>query len=81
MTNLRRLDVIRIFALSALLLTCSAISWAQQRPPIADKMAKAQGPRLFRASRGNPLHLQCGTSQRQRFPQLGMEPEDRLGLL
>jgi hypothetical protein len=39
MINLRRLDVIRIFALSALLLTPSAISWAQQRPPIADKMA------------------------------------------
>ena len=43
MINLHRLDVIRIFALSALLLTPSAISWAQQRPPIADKMAKAHG--------------------------------------
>ena len=43
MINLRRLDVIRIFALSAVLLTPSAISWAQQRPPIADKMAKAHG--------------------------------------
>ena len=43
MINLRRLDVIRLFALSALLLTPSAISWAQQRPPIADKMAKAHG--------------------------------------
>src|SRR6516162_2716526 len=43
MMNPRRLDVIRIFALSALLLTPSAISWAQQRPPIADKMAKAHG--------------------------------------
>ena len=31
MINLRRLDVIRIFALSAVLLTPSAISWAQQR--------------------------------------------------
>ena len=43
MVNLRRLDVIRLFALSALLLTPSAISWAQQRPPIADKMAKTHG--------------------------------------
>jgi hypothetical protein len=43
MINPRRLDVIRIFALSALLMTPSAISWAQQRPPIADKMAKAHG--------------------------------------
>ena len=43
MINLRRLDVIRIFALGALLLTPSAISWAQQRPAIADKMAKAHG--------------------------------------
>ena len=34
MINLRRLDVIHIFALSTLLLTPSAISWAQQRPPI-----------------------------------------------
>ena len=43
MINLVRLDVIRIFALSALLLTPSALSWAQQRPPIADKMAKVFG--------------------------------------
>ena len=43
MINLRRLDVVGIFALSALLLTPYAISWAQQRPPIADKMAKAHG--------------------------------------
>jgi len=43
MINLPRLDVIRIFALSALLLTPSAISWAQQPPAIADKMAKAHG--------------------------------------
>src|SRR5262245_44375044 len=43
MTKPRRLNVIRIFALSALLLTPSAISWAQQRPAIADKMAKTHG--------------------------------------
>ena len=43
MINLRRLDVIRLFAVSALLLTPSATSWAQQRPPIADKMAKTHG--------------------------------------
>jgi hypothetical protein len=42
-TYLRRLDVIRFFAFSALLLTPSAISWAQQRPPIAEKMAKTHG--------------------------------------
>src|SRR5438045_2041635 len=43
MISLPRLDVLRFFALSALLLTPSAMSWAQQRPPIADKMAKTHG--------------------------------------
>ena len=43
MTNLRRLDVIGFSVLCALLLTPSAISWAQQRPAIAEKMAKAHG--------------------------------------
>jgi hypothetical protein len=43
MINLGRLDVLRLFALSALLMTPSAVSWAQQRPPIADKMAKTHG--------------------------------------
>ena len=43
MINLRPLDVLRLFALSALLTTPSAVSWAQQRPPIADKMAKTHG--------------------------------------
>src|SRR4051812_17419679 len=43
MINLRRFDAIRIFALSALLLTPSVLSWAQQRPPIAEKMAKTHG--------------------------------------
>ena len=40
MTYLRRLDVIRLFAFSALLLAPSATCWAQQRPPIAEKVAK-----------------------------------------
>jgi len=52
MINLRRLEVIRIFALSGLLLTPSAISWAQQRPAIADKMAKAHGLDSFRQVEG-----------------------------
>jgi hypothetical protein len=43
MRNFRRPKVIHLFALSALLLTASATSWAQQRPPIADKMAKTHG--------------------------------------
>jgi hypothetical protein len=43
MINLRPLDVIRIFAISALLLIPPAISWAQQRPPVANKMAKTFG--------------------------------------
>jgi hypothetical protein len=75
MINLRRLDVIRIFALSALLLTPAAISWAQQRPAIADKMAKAHGLDSFGQVEGIRYTLQCGTSRRQRFPHLGMEPE------
>ena len=52
MINLRGLDVIRIFAISAMLLTPSAISWAQQRPAIADKMAKAHGLDSFRLVEG-----------------------------
>ena len=52
MINLRRLEVIRIFALSGLLLTPSAISWAQQRPAIADKMAKAHGLDSFEQVEG-----------------------------
>src|SRR5215831_7851819 len=42
MMSLRRLDVLRLLALSALLITPS-ISWSQQRSPIADKMAKTHG--------------------------------------
>ena len=42
MTNLRRLDVIRLFAFSMLLLIFPATSWAQ-RPPIAEQMAKTYG--------------------------------------
>jgi hypothetical protein len=43
MTNLSRLDVIRFFAFSMLLLLLPATSWAQQRPPIAEQMAKTYG--------------------------------------
>jgi len=43
MTNLSRLDVIRLFVSSMLLLLLPATSWAQQRPPIAEQMAKAYG--------------------------------------
>ena len=43
MINLRRCGVIRLFVFSALLLAPFAIGWAQQRPAIADKMAKAHG--------------------------------------
>jgi hypothetical protein len=43
MTSLRRVDVIRVIAFSALLLLPAAISWAQQRPPIAEKMARTHG--------------------------------------
>ena len=43
MTNLSRLDVIRLLAFSMLLLIFPATSWAQQRPPIAEQMAKTYG--------------------------------------
>jgi hypothetical protein len=43
MTNLSRLDVIRLFAFGMLLLILPATSWAQQRPPIAEQMAKTYG--------------------------------------
>ena len=43
MTNLRRLDVIRLLAFSMLLSILPATSWAQQRPPTAEQMAKTYG--------------------------------------
>src|SRR5271168_942053 len=43
MTNLSRLDVIRLFVSSMLLLLLPAASWAQQRPLIAEQMAKTYG--------------------------------------
>jgi hypothetical protein len=43
MTNLSRLDVIRLLAFGMLLLLLPATSWAQQRPPIAEQMAKTYG--------------------------------------
>jgi hypothetical protein len=46
MTNLRRPDVIRLFAFSMLLLIFPATSWAQ-RPPLAEQMAKTYGLDAF----------------------------------
>ena len=43
MTSLSQLDAIRRFAFSMLLLLLPATSWAQQRPPIAEQMAKTYG--------------------------------------
>lgn len=43
MTNSSRLDLIRLSAFSMLLLLLPATSWAQQRPPIAEQMAKTYG--------------------------------------
>ena len=43
MTNLSRLDVIRLLALSMLLLIPPTTSWAEERPPIAEQMAKTYG--------------------------------------
>ena len=43
MTNLSRLDEIRLFVFSMLLLILPATSWAQQRPPIAEQIAKTYG--------------------------------------
>ena len=43
MTNLSRLDVIRLFALGMSLLLFPATSWGQQLPPVAVQMAKTYG--------------------------------------
>lgn len=43
MKHLHRFAAVRAFAVVALLLTPFALSWAQQRPPIVDKMVKAHG--------------------------------------
>ena len=47
MTNLSRLDVTRLLAFGMLLLIFPATSWAQQRPPIAEQMAKTYGLDAF----------------------------------
>ena len=47
MTSLSQLDAIRRFAFSVLLLLLPATSWAQQRPPIAEQMAKTYGLNSF----------------------------------
>jgi hypothetical protein len=43
MTNSRRLDLTRLLAFGMLLLIFPAASWAQQRPAIAEEMAKTYG--------------------------------------
>ena len=43
MTNFGRLDVIRFLAFTMPLLLLPAPSWAQQRPPIAEQIAKTYG--------------------------------------
>ncbi len=43
MTNSSRCDVIRLLTFSMLLLILPPTSWAQQRPPIAEQMAKTYG--------------------------------------
>lgn len=43
MTTLSRRNAIRPLAFSVLLLVCPATSWAQQRPPIAEQIAKTYG--------------------------------------
>jgi len=43
MTNLSRLEVIRLLGFSMLLLLLPATPWAQQLPPIAEQMAKTYG--------------------------------------
>ena len=47
MAKLSRLDVIRLSAFSMLLLILPATSWAQQRPPIVEQMAKTYGLASF----------------------------------
>src|SRR5437870_9301449 len=47
MTKLSRLDVIRLLAFGMLLSIFPATSWAQQRPPIAEQMAKTYGLESF----------------------------------
>ena len=47
MTNVSRLDVVRLFAFSTLLFLLPATSWAQQRPPIAEQIAETYGLNSF----------------------------------
>src|SRR6266571_9512388 len=63
MTNLSRCDVIRLLTFSMLLLILPPTSWAQQRPPIAEQMAKQQGQndghRYLVCSRGWGRKIGC----------------------
>jgi hypothetical protein len=52
MTDLSRLDAIRLFVFGVLLLILPAASWAQQRPPIAEQMAKTYGLESFEQVEG-----------------------------
>ena len=81
MTNLSRLDVIRLFAFSMLLLIFPATSWAQQRPPIAEQMAKTYGLDSFGQIEGIRYTFTAELPGVKLSRSLGMEPKDRHGLL
>jgi len=72
-SEMSRLDVIRLLAVSMLLLL-PATAKAQQSPPIAEQIAKAYGLDSFGKS-SNPLHLECGVSRWQSFSHMEWSPK------
>ncbi len=62
MTNSRCNTAIRVLPVLGVLVL-AATSWAQQRPPIVEKLAKTYGLDSFGPSRGDPLHLEPANSR------------------
>ena len=57
MTNLRCNRAIRLLPILGVMIL-AVTSWAQQRPPIAEKLAKTYGLDSFCADRRHPLYLE-----------------------
>ena len=80
MTNAKRLPMFRLLAFVVLVLT--ATSWAQNRPPILEQIAKTYGLDSWDQIQGDPLHLEWGNHGAvQSFSHVGVGAQDRQGHL
>ena len=79
-SEMSRLNVIRLLAFGMLLIL-PATSGAQQSPPIAEQIAKTYGLDSFGQIEAIRYTWNAEFPGDQTFSQVGMEPEDRHGLL